>query len=365
MHTYFNTSYSVIQETITVYLTGLAIFQLFYGPISDHFGRKKTLLSGLLLYIVASLICVLSINVTMLLIARFFQAIGACAGLVMGRCMISDVSDKQGSARIFSIVLPIVAMSPAIAPVIGGYLQVVLGWRAVLSFSVVFGVALFIIVKLKIGETLAGQSKKSFHPMQIIRNNVALLNCLKFVAHTLIVGAVYCSWFAYLSDSSDIYKTFALAPEQVGFCYISQSIASVIGSLSAKHIIKSLPINNMILIAIVINLLAAIFMLILGSLILWVFLFIITIAAFSNGILLPLNISSAMSSAIEYSPKLGGSASGLVGFIQIGCGALGAFLVSFLAHSVYALSTVLIGCMCVALPIIFLLLKSSVKTEVY
>lgn len=356
MATYFHTEYAVIQKTITVYLVGLAIFQLLYGPLSDHFGRKSTLQVGLLIYIGASIACTLSTSITALMIARFFQAIGACSGLVIGRCIISDIYDRQESANIFSIILPIVALSPAIAPVIGGYLQVSLGWRMVFTVSIVFGVVLFFIVLTQIKETLSFNTRKSFHPKIILYNNIDLLRATKFILYSLIVGAVYCSWFAYLADSSYIYQSFLLTPDQVGYCYISQSLASIIGTFTSKRIIRNVTIDRMILSAILINLTGVTLMLFIGHIAVWFFLLSITIAAFANGILLPLNISSAMSSAVGYNAKLGGSASGLLGFIQIGGGALGTLVVSFMPHTALTLSLVLMGCMIFAL---FMLLMIS------
>jgi len=258
---YFHEDYRIIQRTITVYLIGLAIFQLIYGPVSDHFGRKRTLQFGVCLYILASLSCTLSSNITMLMISRFFQAIGASASLVMGRCMVSDIYDRQETTRIFSIVLPMVSLSPAIAPVIGGYLQTLLGWRAVLAFTVIFGTFLLLIITTQLGETLPRNTRKNFHIKIIIKNNLHLFGSSQFLIYTLVVGATYCSWFAYLANSSYVYRTFQLPANIVGYCYISQSLAAIIGSRTAKHSINLFELNPLLFIAISINLLASLLML--------------------------------------------------------------------------------------------------------
>ncbi|MEJ2632287.1 MAG: MFS transporter [Acidihalobacter sp.] len=162
MASYFGVDYGVIQKTITVYLVGLAVFQLFYGPISDHFGRRRVLIAGLTIYIAASLGCVLSSSVTQLLLFRFFQAVGACAGLVMGRTIVTDMFDKSESPHVFSIVLPFVAMSPAIAPVIGGHVQELLGWRFVMAFTVLFGSVLLGIVFFSWARPWTGATSSRF-----------------------------------------------------------------------------------------------------------------------------------------------------------------------------------------------------------
>ena len=345
---YFHISPTKVQNTITTYLIGLAIFQLIYGPLSDVLGKKKTLVTGLVIYIISSIICMISPNIIVLLIARFFQAIGACSGLVMGRSIIADQFDKRQSAQVYSTILPIVAMSPAIAPIIGGYLQEFIGWRAVFGFSVIFGILLLYLVILQIDKSLKPTSQSNFHPMAIFYNNLALFKSKKFMLYTLIVGIVYCSWFSYLTASSYIFKSFGLTASLIGYCYISQSIASVVGSISSKKLLKFVPVKTMVLFALFISLFGALFMYFYGSELSY-FLIGITIMAFANGILLPLNISQAMNAAVEYNSKIAGSASGLVGFAQIGSGAVGAFIMSLVPVSVNTLSWALIICLIIGI----------------
>jgi DHA1 family bicyclomycin/chloramphenicol resistance-like MFS transporter len=359
---YFNVNHSMVQNTITIYLIGLAFFQLIYGPISDVFGRKKTLIIGLLIYIISSIVCMLSPSILVLFVARFFQAIGACSGLVMGRSIIADIFDKKQSAHVFSIILPIVAMSPAISPVIGGHLQDWIGWHASFGFSVVFGIVLLYLVIWHLDESLKSFSHNKFNPMMIINRNLTLFKSVEFVFYTLIVGIIYCSWFSYLTASSYIYTSFGLNASLIGYCYISQSLASVAGSITSKRAIKRISINMMILLAFFIGLFGAMFIHLCGSE-LFEFLIGITIMAFANGILLPLNISQAMSAAVEYNPGISGTASGLLGFFQIGFGAFGAFFISLIRPDISSLSWFLTMCILIGIIMISVPIRRSLTPD--
>lgn len=349
MATYFGVDYSVIQKTITVYLIGLAAFQLLYGPISDHFGRKKTLMVGLGIYIVASVGCVFSLSIEQLLIFRFLQGVGACAALVMGRTIVTDIFNKVEAPHIFSIVLPFVAMSPAIAPVIGGHVQDLLGWRYVMAFTVLFGVVLMGVVFFYMGETLSNIKFKPFEPMSLVLKNMHLLRVSRFVSYCLVIGCVYSNWFAYLSDSAYIYKSFGLTASLIGYCYISQSLSSVAGSFTLKRLLRTMRIDTIIGLALLGNLFVCGLLIVLGYINIWWFLGLVTFMAFTNGMLLPANISSAMSAAVHEDVSLGGTASGLVGFIQIGGAVIGTWLVSEVPQHAASLGVVLTGFMVFAI----------------
>ncbi|OAJ33959.1 Inner membrane transport protein YdhC [Piscirickettsiaceae bacterium NZ-RLO1] len=344
-------------------MIGLACFQLVYGPISDIYGRKPTLLLGLFIYIIASIFCTFSHSLLILLIARFFQAIGACSGLVIGRCIVSDLYDKKGVVRIFSIVLPFVAMSPAIAPVFGGYLQSFFGWRAAFACTILFGILLFAIVFYKIEKTIIKKEKQfqKFNIKRVIFNNFKLICLPSFRSYTFVVGSVYCGWFSYLAVSSHIYASFNLSSSQVGYCYISQSLASVFGSFALKKILDKLINNKIVYIVFMINLIAILIMYFIGSINVLFFIMSITITAFCNGIFLPLFIGYAMGSAAEYKPQAVGSASGLIGFIQISGGALGTVVVSLLPFTVHFLALALMMYTIFSCFIIYNMEKSKTK----
>ena len=124
----FGTDEKHIQLTLAVYFTGLAIGQLIYGPLADRFGRRIPLLSGVTLFTVASLACAYAPSLEWLIGARFVQALGGCAGMVISRAVVSDKCDAVGSAKVFSQLMLVVGLAPILAPMLGGVMVSLWGW---------------------------------------------------------------------------------------------------------------------------------------------------------------------------------------------------------------------------------------------
>lgn len=131
-----------VEATMAAYMIGIAIGQLFYGPLSDRFGRKSPLYVGLALYTMGSLGCVFATSLTMLTVTRVLQALGGCAGMVIGRAIVRDRCEPHEAARAFSTLMMIVALGPVIAPALGGIFVTLLNWRSTFVFQALFGVAL-------------------------------------------------------------------------------------------------------------------------------------------------------------------------------------------------------------------------------
>ena len=134
-------SAGTVQLTITLYLIGLAIGQLLYGPISDRFGRRPVLLVGLSLFTLAGTASAAAANAWMLVIARILQSIGACSGLVLGRAIVRDSAAPDRAAAQLALLTMVMSAAPAIAPVLGGYATAWLGWRAAFALLAIVGAA--------------------------------------------------------------------------------------------------------------------------------------------------------------------------------------------------------------------------------
>jgi MFS transporter, DHA1 family, multidrug resistance protein len=130
------------QVTLAVYFVGLGLGQLFYGPWSDRIGRRPTMLIGALVYLAASIGCALAMTMQQMILFRFFQAIGACSGVVISTAVVRDRFDHQESARIFSMLLTLRGVGPIAAPLAGGVIVTWLGWRAIFWAVTLFGVTL-------------------------------------------------------------------------------------------------------------------------------------------------------------------------------------------------------------------------------
>src|SRR4029078_4919915 len=143
-----------VQFTISAYLIGFAVGQIFYGPVSDRHGRKPILMMAIALYCVASLACALSTSIEMLIVARLFQRLGGGGGIVLTRAIVRDIYSGARAGRELSVIASVMALAPVLAPVAGGLVQTVFGWHAVFLVLVIAGVAGAGIVALLLPETL-------------------------------------------------------------------------------------------------------------------------------------------------------------------------------------------------------------------
>ncbi|QLE79851.1 multidrug effflux MFS transporter [Francisella sp. Scap27] len=311
-----STTDSSLQLTLGVYLFGLAISQIFVGFLSDIYGRRKILLIGFLIYVIASICCSFSSSIQTLIVFRFIQAIGASTGLVVGRATISDQFSLKEATNIYNIIYPIVAISPAIAPLIGGYIATFFGWQATFEFVAIYGIILLIISFFFLKETnLNREPKKLFH---IFHSYPLLISNTAFLSYVIPVCLVYGAWFTYLSQSTFLFDEMGYSQHTIGYFYIPLAIMIYIGNLIGKKLMNTLGNEKVFYIGL--------FSFLYGGLLFFIFnlssnmnhafeiIIPMSIVSISNGIVLPLGIASAINIFKEKS----GVASGLVGFAQIG-----------------------------------------------
>src|SRR5215468_12246592 len=188
---YFAVGVDDIQLTLSVFLVGLATAQLVYGPLSDRFGRRPVLLVGLAIYVVASIVCMLSPSVPVLVVARFVQAVGACVGPVLGRAIVRDVHGREGAARVLAYMSAAMALAPAIGPILGGFLEEWFGWRANFLALVCYGILGAAITWQILPET------NKLPDLEAARLDRILRGYQGFLGHRRYVGYVLCCAFAY------------------------------------------------------------------------------------------------------------------------------------------------------------------------
>lgn len=151
----FGASVSDVQLTLSIFLAGFAVSQLLYGPLSDRFGRRPILIFGIFAYGIASVACFLATSIEMLIVARFFQAFGACSGPVLGRAIVRDVFGQDRAAQVLAYMGSAMALAPAVAPLAGGYLQVWFGWQASFVFLAGFAFLLVLLVFSLFGKLMS------------------------------------------------------------------------------------------------------------------------------------------------------------------------------------------------------------------
>ncbi|HEY0896350.1 MAG TPA: Bcr/CflA family efflux MFS transporter, partial [Sphingobacteriaceae bacterium] len=124
-----NTDVATVSLSLSSFFVGICAGQLLYGPLLDRFGRKKPLYFGLIIYLITSLACAFTTSVDMLIVLRFFQAVGGCVGMVASRAMVRDLFPVEESAKVFSMLMLVIGVSPLIAPTLGGYIAAGPGWH--------------------------------------------------------------------------------------------------------------------------------------------------------------------------------------------------------------------------------------------
>ncbi|WP_406135613.1 multidrug effflux MFS transporter [Streptomyces sp. NBC_01089] len=358
----FNTPVASVQWTFSAFMIGIAVSQAIYGPISDAYGRKHVIVSGLGLFVVASLICAAAPTVEVFGAARLLQALGAGSGMVLGRAVISDLYDEKDAARMFATVMPIVGVSPSIAPLVGGYLTTYVSWRAPFVVTALIGLATLVVMVTSIPESLPPE-RRSKHLGATLRNYPKLLTRPLFWAYTLNLAVAYGGYFGYLAASPLVFEKMGLATETTSYCYITVSIAYVAGNLTSRTLLRKRPVNQLLWMGHGFFLLGALMMVGLGlsgvggrwGLLVLVFMPVMT---FGNGFLLPLS----MSAGVTTFRATAGAASGLMGALQLLAASLGIFLSSRLpAGDLFALGWFVLGAASVGIAAFALFLSLAAR----
>jgi len=356
-----NTNVAKVALSLSSFFIGISAGQLIYGPLLERYGRKKPLYFGLFIYLLASIGCAMANSINALIIFRLLQALGGCAGMVASRAIVRDLFEVKENAKIFSMLMLVVAVSPIIAPTLGGYVTAVVGWRYV--FAILFGVALTIIagVYFLLPESRSPDPNFSLRPKPIINNFKAVIIHPQFYTYALTGAISSAGLYAYISGSPHVFmEIFKVTEQQYGwiFALIAMGLigASQVNTVLLKNY-KSEEIIKMALIAqnIIGITLAVITFLGWGDLFLTIFLIFVFLCC--QGFIFP-NTSALSLAPFAHSA---GSASALLGAIQMFIGAGISALVSFLQHYISPMTGVMACCSIGAISVLLLGTKTILK----
>ena len=227
-----DTSAASISASLSLFLAGFALGQLFWGPLSDRYGRKPVLLSGLAIFAVGCLGMLWVQNATLMLALRFLQAIGVCAAAVTWQAMVTDYYPAQRTNRIFATIMPLVGLSPALAPLLGSWLLVHFEWQAI--FATLFAITLLLMLpalRLKAAAKSATVTEKKI-------TFLALLRSREYSGNVLIYAACSASFFAWLTGSPFILHEMGYGPTAIGLSYIPQTIAFLVGGYGCRALLQ-------------------------------------------------------------------------------------------------------------------------------
>ncbi|EIX9083272.1 Bcr/CflA family multidrug efflux MFS transporter [Klebsiella aerogenes] len=223
-----NTSAASVSASLSLFLAGFALGQLFWGPLSDRYGRKPILLAGLAIFALGCLGMLWVRDATLMLVLRFVQAIGVCAAAVTWQAMVTDYYPAQRTNRIFATIMPLVGLSPALAPLLGSWLLVHLEWQAI--FATLFAITLLLMLpafRLKAVVKPAGETQQKLTFMAMLRSR-------EYSGNVLIYAACSASFFAWLTGSPFILHEMGYGPTVIGLSYVPQTIAFLIGGYGCR-----------------------------------------------------------------------------------------------------------------------------------
>ena len=237
-----------VQMTLTAFFLSLGFGQLIYGPAADMLGRKAPLYFGLILFIGFSIGCALATSVEMLIICRFFQGLGACAGMVVPRAIVRDLHTGSDATRLMSMLMLVVSVSPILAPLTGGFIVAGFGWRGVFWFVLIAALLGLGLLHFGLKETRETHERASSTVGSAFSAYLALLKDRHFMGLTMTGSFGVASFFSYLSNSSFIFiNHYHFSPQMFGvffginafaFFAAAQGAAALIGHFGMSNVIR-------------------------------------------------------------------------------------------------------------------------------
>ena len=357
----FATDEKHVQTTLAAYFLGLSIGQLAYGPVADRFGRRKPLLFGVALFTLASLACAYAPNLDTLVLARFVQALGGCAGMVLSRAIVSDKCDPVASAKVFSQLMLVMGLAPILAPMLGGVLVNLAGWQSIFLVLSLFSAACLLAVSLGLPESLPANMPRQ--PLSgALRQYLRLLNDRVFLGHALTGGIAIAGMFAYIAGSPFVFiKLYGVPAEHYGWLFGTNAAGFIlVAQVNARLLAKRGPAFLLVR-AVWMYLAAGLVLLGVAALRpsqLWPLLVPLFVCIASLGCIIP----NASACAMSGQGARAGSASALMGCLQFSVAAGAAALVGLL-HDGSAVPMAMVISLCGALAVSVALLTRRLQAR--
>jgi DHA1 family bicyclomycin/chloramphenicol resistance-like MFS transporter len=313
--------------TITGFLIGFCIAQLIWGPLSDHFGRKAPLFVGMGLFVIGSVGCALSTDITHIVFWRVFQALGACTGPMLARAMIRDLFARTRAAQMLSTLMVIMAIAPIAGPLLGGQMIRVTSWHTIFWLLAAIGGVMLVLIGW-LPETLPPEKRVKASLIGAFSNYVALLKNSHFMRFTLCVAFYYVAAYAFITGSPFVYITyFHIDPQHYGWLFAVNVVGLMGVSMVNRRLVHRYPLELLLKFAVIIATVAALILALctqfeIGGIVM----IILSVFVFfsMNGIIAATSTAAAMDTV----PNMAGSASALIGSLQYGSGIISSLLLT-------------------------------------
>lgn len=344
-----NTNIARVMLSLSSFFIGISVGQLIYGPLLERYGRKKPLYFGLVIYIIASLGCALAPSVDALIMFRLLQALGGCAGMVAARAMVRDFFEVKENARIFSLLMLVVAVSPIIAPTLGGYITALFGWQSIFVILMAMALVILIAVHFYLPESKKPDPNFSLKPRPIITNYLSIIKHPQFYTYALTGAIAAAGLYAYISGSPHVFmEIYSVTEEQYGWIFALIAMGLIGAAQINTVLLKNYTSDQIIKVALSSQCIIGIILAVTtyaGFSDLFVTIFLIFMYLCCQGFIFP-NASALSLAAFGHNA---GSASAMMGAIQMSIGAAASALVSILQHYFSPMTGVMALCTLTAL----------------
>ena len=350
MAAWFETDYALVQLSVGAYLGVNAVLQLIVGPISDRYGRRPVILSGIVLFMLATIGCLLAPTIEIFLAFRMAQA-AIVTAMVLSRAVVRDLYPQDQAASMLGWVTMGMSVVPMVGPAIGGALEASFGWQASFWLLLAAGVAIWLLAYLDLGETAPLAGSGSFAAQR--REYPELLGSRRFWGYCLTAAFASGAFFAYLGGAPYVgSQVYGMSPAELGLFFGAPALGYFVGNGISGRYSRLVGVDRMVLVGALGQFAGLVTLLALsaaGMTSAWVFFGFVTFVGLGNGLVIP----NATAGMLSVRPHLAGTASGLGGAIMIGGGAL-----------LSALAGWLLGFGTTSLPLVALMVACSAASVV-
>jgi DHA1 family bicyclomycin/chloramphenicol resistance-like MFS transporter len=357
------TTDSAVQLTLTGTLIGLALGQLLIGPISDSIGRRRPLVAGVAVHVLASLLCVVAPNILTLGILRVLQGLGVAAATVVTTAMVRDVSSGVGAAKLMSRLMLVMGAAPVLAPTLGSQILRFTNWRGVFVALAGLGLVLIVVAITALPETLAPQQRRHGGVGSSLRTYRSLFTDRVFVGLVLVTGLSMGALFGYVAGSSFVFQDqYGLSEQEFGLAFGAGSIALIGGTQLNGLLLRWYQPRLILATALVLGFFAGVALLVVAA----------TGAGGLAGLLVPmwgalgaagLVLPNAPALALSRHGETAGAAAAMLGAVQFATGAITAPLVGVFGSDAMAMATVVAGSLTLALLVLVTAVRPWSATE--
>ena len=340
-----HTTVAHVTLSITSFFIGISLGQLLYGPLLDRFGRKKPLYIGLFIYMATSIACAFAPTANMLIGLRFLQALGSCSGMVASRALVRDIFPVEENAKIFSLLMLVLALSPIVAPTLGGYMTALFGWQSIFYVLTLIGISTLILSYFKLPAGKDPQIFLSLKPKPIVSGFWEVAKVPQFYTYAFAGAIASSGLYAYIAGSPFVFmQLYHVSEKQYGWIFAFIAMGLISASQVNTLLLRKYSSEQIIRVTLFCQCLAGI-SLVVGNtfhfLGLYSTIFLIWVFLSTQGFAFP------NTSALSLAPfsKNAGTASALMGAIQLGIGAISTALVSVLNNgTAMPMSAVMCAC---------------------